>query len=146
MRDELWFYYTAIKYRGGWDYVGTYPHGEHISLPHLDKDQGAICLAVLRRDGFISLDAADTEGSVQTVPFTLRGSTLVVNVDALQGELRVEALQGNGRVVAQSEPLTGNLMSEPVKWAQGNLADLKGQTASLRFTLRKAQFYSYWLQ
>ena len=29
---------------------------------------------------------------------------------------------------------------------EGDIAQLKGQTVSLRFTLRNAQFYSYWLE
>ena len=101
---------------------------------------------MLRRDGFISLDAGEQAGTIQTKPFKLSGTKLHVNVDAPKGELRVEVLDGEGKVVAQSEPLSGDLLREPVKWAEGNIADLKGQTASLRFTLRNGQFYSYWLE
>ena len=77
---------------------------------------------------------------------TLPGSKLFVNVDAPKGNLRVEVLDGEDKVVAQSVPLSGDLLREPVKWTDGNIADLKGQTASLRFTLRNGQFYSYWLE
>ena len=42
----------------------------------------AICLAVLRRDGFISLDPTDTKDIIQTKPFTVSGYQLFVNVDA----------------------------------------------------------------
>ena len=113
---------------------------------HPDPDLGAVCLAVLRRDGFISLDATDAEGIVQTRPFAAPGSKLFVNVDAPKGELRAEVLNGAGKVVAQSEPLSGDLLRESVKWLQGDIADLKGRIASLRFTLRNGQFYSYWLE
>jgi len=37
-------------------------------------------------------------------------------------------------------------MRDPVKWAKGDIAALKGQTTSLRFTRDNAQFYSYWLE
>ena len=60
--DELWFYYTGLKYRNTWDYVGEYPDGEHIPVTGFDSDIGAINLAVLRRDGFISLNANHQEG------------------------------------------------------------------------------------
>ena len=146
MRDELWLYYTALKTRAGYEYVGTFPNGKHVPFPNLDKDQGAICQAVLRRDGFISLDAGKQEGTIQTEPFKLPGTKLFVNVDALKGDLRVELLNGDGKAVAKSEPLTGDLLREPVKWAEGDIADLKGRTASLRFTLSNGQFYSYWLE
>ena len=87
--DELWFYYTGIKYRGA-RHRPEYPHG-------FDLYQGAICLAVLRRDGFISLDADEEAGTVLTKPFSLLGQQLFVNVDAPQGELRTEVLDMLGR-------------------------------------------------
>ena len=142
--EELWFYYTGLKYRGG----RVLKEGKWVPGPGFkpDPDGGGICLAVLRRDGFISLDAGKQEGTIQTEPFKLPGSTLFVNVDAPKGNLRVEVLDGEDKVVAQSVPLSGDLLREPVKWAEGNIADLKDQTASLRFTLRNGQFYSYWLE
>ena len=145
-QDELWFYYNGTKYRAGWTYVGKFPNGKHVPIHGLDPDTGAICLAVLRRDGFFSLDAGETEGTVQTKPFKVSATRLFVNVNAFGGKLRVELLNADGGVVAQSEALTGDLPGERVKWLDGDLADLQDQTASLRFTLRNGQFYSYWLQ
>jgi hypothetical protein len=58
----------------------------------------------------------------------------------------VEMLDGAGKVVAQSEPLSGDLLHEPVTWAEGTIAKMKAQKVSLRFTLRGGQFYSYWLE
>ena len=130
--DELWFYYTGVKYRA--------------TPQDPDPDEGAICLAVMRRDGYVSLDAGEHAGTIQSEPFKLRGTKFFVNVDAVKGELRVEVINGEGKVVAQSEPLFGDLLREPVKWSEGDIAKLKGQTASLRFTLRNGQFYSYWLE
>jgi hypothetical protein len=130
--DELWFYYTSAKYRR--------------RPPRAEPDTGAISLAVLRRDGFISLDAGETEGTIQTKPFELPGSKLFVNIDTPKGELRVDVLDGTGKVVAQSEPLSGDLLCEPVTWAEGTIAKMKAQNVSLRFTLRDGQFYSYWLE
>jgi hypothetical protein len=128
--DELWFYYTGIKYRA--------------APKDADTNVGAVCLAVLRRDGFISLDATDTPGIVETQPFSIPGGKLKVNADVPNGELRVELLNGDGDVVLKSETLTGDLLRGPVKWAQGDLADLTSQTFSLRFTLTHGSLYSYW--
>ena len=111
-----------------------------------DIDTGAICLAVLRRDGFISLDAGEKQGSILTDPFELPGTKLLVNVDAPKGELRAEVLDEDGNVLARSEPLAGDLPRGLVKWAEGDIAELRGRTASLHFTLRNGQFYSYWLE
>ena len=110
----------------------------------------AVCLAVLRRDGFISLDAGESAGTVRTAPFELTGETLFVNVDALKGELRAEILDAASQVIAQSKPLHGDLQRERVEWTEERMgrdvASLKGRTVSLRFNLRAAQFYSYWLE
>ena len=136
--DELWFYYTGIRQyafissgaiRGYDDY---YPAA------------GAICLAVLRRDGFVSLDAGDSAGTLLTPPFTVPAGKLLVNFRGHKhGELRVEVLDENDEAVAASEPLTGDHVDGAITWASGDLADLKGKAASLRFTLRDGSLYAY---
>ena len=138
--DELWFYYTGIK-QYAFIAAGATP-GYDDYFP----DKGAVCLAVLRRDGFISLDAAKEKGTVLTDSFKLPGGKLFVNVDAFKGELRVEALDENGKVLAVSKPVKGDLRRGEVKWQKGGIADLKGKAVSLRFTLRNASLYSYWIE
>jgi len=133
--DELWFYYTGIK-----SYGGPPPSAA------TEQDTGAICLAVLRRDGFISLDAGEQEGVLLTHPFKLTGAKLFLNVDARKGEVRIEALDKDGKIVAVSSPLKGDLPRGEMKWEKGNLADLRGHQVSLRFVLRNASLYSYWLE
>ena len=130
--DELWFYYTGLQYR---------------SRPkEVKHNSGGICLAVLRRDGFISLDAGEQEGAVRTDPFKLPGTKLFVNVDTIKGELRVETLDRNGKVLAASAPMKGDLPREQVIWKTGNLAALNGKVVSMRFSLRNASLYSYWVE
>lgn len=111
---------------------------------NLDSDRGAICLAVLRRDGFISLDAGAEEGTLLTQPFKLTGSKLYVNADASKGTLQVEILDEQGRDIAISETLDGDRPRGELHWQQGNLTGLQGQVVSLRFTLRNAGLYAYW--
>jgi len=131
--DELWMYYT-----GGKMYGVVLDRPEH-------RLAGAICLAVLRRDGFISLDAGEESGMLLTKPFVLHGTQLSVNVDTLKGALELEVLDGEDESVAVSHPIVGDQPRGMVEWQSGDLADLQGQTVRLRFTLRKAQFYSFWL-
>jgi len=130
--DEIWFYYAGAK-----SYAYT-------SLSKTDH-QGAVCLAVLRRDGFISLDAGEKRGTILTKPFRVPGKKLFVNVDAPRGELRVEALDEAGKGVATSAPLKGDHRRAEVEWQAGDISDHHGKVVSLRFTLRNAQFYSYWI-
>ena len=129
--DELWFYYTGIKYR-------------EVGEPS-EPDRGAICLAVLRRDGFVSLDADSTGGDITTRPFTAPADRLFVNLQASRGQIRVHALDAAGDTIATSVPLTGDQTRAAVRWSGGSIEALKGKQVSLRFVLRDAQLYSYWL-
>ena len=152
-KDQLWFYYTACKAEPA-------------------PDSFAICLAILRRDGFVSLDAGRKVGTIITMGFTVPGEKLFVNVDASRkvsaamsgyggesveviknvkptskSELRVDVLGKSGEVLATSVPIKGDDHSRiEVKWQKGNIADLKGKLVSLRFKLNNARFYSYWLE
>ena len=156
--DQLWFYYTGLKYRGGHKWIGpdgpwttgdgTWCDGYWVECDDCqhDPDAGAICLAVLRRDGFVSLSAGKKGGEILTEPFKLKGKKLFVNVDALKGELRVALLGPKGKVLATSAPVEGDHPRGEVKWKKGSIAALKGKEAKLRFTLHNADFYSYWLQ
>ncbi|MBB75787.1 MAG: hypothetical protein CMJ75_14875 [Planctomycetaceae bacterium] len=143
--DELWFYYTGLKWRGSFTYEGTFPNGKMVRIPGKDRDGGAICLAVLRRDGFISLDAGDSPGMVDTRPFALTGSTLHLNVDAHDGEIQAMLLDASGRLLATAQPITGDHPQAEVTWQEGSPADHLGERVTLRLTLRGASLYSYWL-
>jgi hypothetical protein len=126
--------------------MGLKRYGGPFPASGVDRDQGAICLAVLRRDGFISLDAGDKEGTLLTKPFELTGGKLYANIDARKGELRVEALDKDGKVLAVSSPLEGDMPRGEVQWGQGKRADLQRHQVSFRFVLRNAKLYSYWLE
>jgi hypothetical protein len=143
--DDLWFYYTGLKWRSSFKYIGKYPNGEYESIVGRDRDGGAICLAVLRRDGFISLDAGEHEGHVITKPFAMSGGKLFVNANARDGELRAEIWNGQNEVVARSQNVGEDSIRKELQWDRGELASLKGQMVSLHFTLRNASLYSYWL-
>ncbi len=144
--DQLWFYYTGLKYRANFTYVGTYPTGKTVSIPGRDRDVGAVSLAVLRRDGFISLDAGEELGTLLTKPFVLSGSSLRVNADATSGTIEVTVLDGANQTVAASEPIIGDLPSASIQWKTGDLETNKGKTMSLRFSLRNARLYSFWFE
>ena len=142
--DELWFYYTGLKYRASFTYVGTYPDGKTVPMPGRDRDVGAICLAVLRRDGFVSMDAGEEQGMLLTKPMVLAGSALHLNADATAGDVSVTVLDGNDQIVAVSEPVSGNQPRALVRWKSGNLDSVQAKAVSLRFSLRKASLYSFW--
>ncbi len=144
--DELWFYYTGLKWRGSFTYVGKYPDGTYVPVRGKDRDGGAICLAVLRRDGFVSLDAGDISGTIETRPFRADADNLHVNADVFTGELRVEVLDQDGRMVAESEAVTGDQPRFAIRWQHGSLSEFMGKMVRLRFKVRSGSLYSYWVE
>ena len=138
--DELWFYYTGIKQ------YAFITSGSEKGYDDYHPDGGAVCLAVLRRDGFVSLDAGNQEGVLITSPFTLDGAELWVNVDARTGELRADLLDADGVPLATSASIGGDRPRARLEWTSGHPAGLRGRDLRLRFTLRGAKFYSYWFE
>lgn len=138
--DELWFYYTGIKH---YAFVTS---GNEPGYDDYYPDKGAICLAVLRRDGFVSLDAGEEPGTLLTKPFVLAGTTLHVNVDARAGELGVTVLGEDGQTVAVAEPVVGDQPRAALRWKSGDLDSVKDKTVSLRLSLHNALLYSFWAE
>jgi hypothetical protein len=137
---EIWFYYTGLKWR------------EPPSMEVATRDTGAICLAKLRLDGFVSLDAGETEGYVLTKPLVVEGKTLHVNLKAPNGELRAEVLDAEGEKtllgysLKECVPAKGDGLDMELKWkTRSDLSGLAGKSVRLRFALRKASLYAFWV-
>jgi len=126
--DELWFYYSGRSVR----------HDAEVS-------DGAIGLGVLRVDGFVSVDAGDAEGALTTRRLRLGAGRLCVNAD-VAGSLVVEVLGGDG-VQMTSEPVTGDSLRHAVRWRGGaDPAAVAGEPVRLRFRLRRARLYSFFVE
>lgn len=106
----------------------------------------SIGLAMLRRDGFASMDAPDKTGTLTTRPVLFKGEHLFVNMHAPDGELLIEALNESGDVIASSEPARGDSTKQLIKWKDApTLAKLSGKSVRFRFHLTKGQLYSFWV-
>ena len=131
--DELWFYYSGIDVR----------------YPPDGAFHGAIHLAKLRRDGFVSLDGESETAFVETRNLRLEGKHLFCNVDARAGELRAEFL-GRDLPAAfagvRSRPVQGDRLRAELVWEDRDLAALHGATVRMRFYLNKASLYSFWVE
>lgn len=135
--DELWIYYSGRSYRHPVEGQGREPN------------HGAIGLGKLRLDGFVSMDAGETEGVLVTRPLRFEDAGLFVNADASKGEVRVEVLDEDGR------PVTGYTKNDAValerdgtraraRWrSAADLSALRGRTIRLKFYLRRASLYSF---
>ena len=112
---------------------------------------GSTGLATLRRDGFVSHAAGSKGGTLTTRPLRFSGSHLFVNAAAAGGELRAEVLDAAGNPIAPFSrehcvPVSGDATQQAVTWGNdGNLERVAGQPVRLRFHLRSAALYAFWV-
>lgn len=156
---EVRMYYTGMKRRvpqhdrwldGSPRDASTLSDSERADW--LDDTHSAMCLAVLRRDGFVSLDAGEDGGRLLTEPVKLTGPEVFLNLDAPRGHARIEMLDADGNPLAglsgdEAATVTGNDIRQPVCWqATDRLNSLVGQTVRLRFHLLQCSLYAFWME
>lgn len=130
---RLWLYY------GGFDCTHAAPPPWH----------GSIGLATLRKDGFASLDAGATTGTILTKRLSGAAGPLRVNYRAeAGGSLRVEVLDANGKVIAgygrdECRALTGDSLDQAVTWTNRDKLPAGGPLIRLRFTMENASLFSF---
>ncbi|NOZ55563.1 MAG: glycoside hydrolase family 32 protein [Calditrichaeota bacterium] len=135
---EIWLYYATA----------AYTHGDYDVKE--DRYTGTITRAVLRRDGFVSVQAGIEPGEFTTPPIVYEGKRLFVNVrTSAGGHLRVALLDTSGAPVSrfslgECTPINGNWLAAEVKWKTGDLSKLAGTPVRLRFVLRDADLFSFW--
>jgi hypothetical protein len=133
---EIRLYYSA------WDG----PHGTSIG-------DTSTSYRTWRRDGFVSMDAGATPGTVVTKPIVLPGGELRVNVVGTdtRGYLKAEILE-NGvairgyRAADMTKSTREGAIQQTLHWSGGSLNALAGRTVQIKFTLRSSKFYSYWVK
>ncbi|MGA2116339.1 MAG: glycosyl hydrolase family 32 [Bryobacteraceae bacterium] len=138
VHDELRFYFGAFS--------GISPRLKG----HLYAG-GSTGLAILRRDGFASMDAGPELASLVTRPIVFSGRYLFVNAEAQAGQLTVELLGDDGRVMspftsANCRPVRGGGACQRVSWhGADDLSGLRRRPARLRFQLTNARLFSFWI-
>ena len=140
--NELWFYYLGVRHR-------SQPLTDVMNRKYLNNF--AMALAKLRVDGFVSLKGGIEWGSVLTKPLVVEGSELRVNVDSWRGRVKVEVLNADdgqsfpGYTFDESIPAMVDSIDEPVRWREkADLAELRGRTVRLRFSVLQAELYAFW--
>ena len=115
----------------------------------LDEKRGYGGLAIVRRDGLVSLDSDAPEGVVITKPFVCRGNQLLINADASRGRIRVELLDEMGVALPgfeedRSDPLHGDSVSQLVSWdGKSDLSSLEGRKIKLRLLMSHSKLFSF---
>jgi hypothetical protein len=136
--DQLVFPYTGTS--------GIAPNGKRGMYTG-----ASIGLATLRRDGFASMNAGKKPATLTTRPIKFSGEHLFVNLDAPQGELRVEVLTLDGKnygpfTAEKCVPLRGDSTRQRVTWrGVESLARASNKNVKLRFTLTNGSLYSFWI-
>jgi hypothetical protein len=108
-------------------------------------------LAKLRLDGFVSIDAGPKEGTLVTKPFSFSGDKLWLNLNTAQGSILTEVLDEHLRPVPgftkeDAVPVRADSLQQRVAWKSGNsLKSLSGRPMRLKFYLRNAALYSFWI-
>ena len=129
--DEVRLYYTGV----------TTTHGGF--MPEKKMTVGR---AAWRLDGWVSLDAADTPGTVETIPVSADGQYLSINVDAGKGELRAEVLDSSGMPVhgnrlSDCRVIADDAIRQSVQWEERSF--LPPGPVSIRFQFSNASLYSF---
>lgn len=140
--DELWFFYSA--YAGDPNRVGAtwYVNGTYAN--------GAVGLAKLRRDGFVSMRPRFPGAALLTRPVQFGGSRLFVNANTAGSLLRVEAVGADGKVVSgfgatDCLPFLGNSTCVEIRWRAAELGSLRGQPVRFRFQADRGDLYAFWV-
>jgi len=150
--DEIWVYHIACRHRGHRDLFA------HMDPAIYNDDfydpSTVICLARLRRDGFVSLDpVASAGGHLLTKPFEWAHGSLCVNADVRSGgEVVVEVVDAGslnpvpGWSAGDCQPLRGDRLAGEIRWRGSGSKPSSGNTpVRLRFHLCRASLYSFWL-
>ena len=136
--DELWYYYR----------------GATIDGPK-DTWQSATGIAILRRDGFASLNADHEGGIVITRPFVFEGRGMLhVNAQtSAGGSIRASVVDEDTAkpltdfTEDDSATFTGDSTCAPLRWRhRDSLAELKKRYVRLAFHLKNARLYSFWVE
>jgi len=136
---ELWIYYRSVPL---WS-------GERKGHDKISR----IGLAKLRRDGFVSLNAGSTPGTVVTRPLTFTGERLLVNAEIAEGGyLKAELRDVSGQAVppytmATCRPVTGDALRARVTWTgRETIERTAAMSLRLAFELKDAKLYSFWIE
>lgn len=102
-------------------------------------------LAILRRDGFVSMDAGADGGYLLSKPVVFDGKHLFVNATA--GLLSVSIIDSEGKVIRKSASLRNvDSTRQLVRWkGLKGLGSLAGQPVRFRFEMTSGQLYSFWV-
>ena len=145
LHDEIYIYYRADA-------------ALHRKEDLMKNPSGQLCLAKLRKDGFVSLDAP-TQGYMLTKPLLCPGGKLHINAKTQPGGfVRVAVRRGDGEQdgnwlqgwtfdEGDDFVFSGDSTDAMLRWETKKSFDsLKGQSIRLHVWMMKAALYSFWFE
>ncbi len=116
--------------------------------PHDTPDQlGSIGVAILRKEGFVSVRARTLDSYVLTRPLSWPGGHLAINAVAKGSlQVRVTDLQRatiDGFAFDDCVPFTGDSLRHKIRWREKVLSSLAGLQIQLEFKFRQADLFSF---
>ena len=140
--DRLLIYYT----------VRTGNYEEH----RFDRDPGSINVAFMRVDGFASIrtkSSGSEPGEWVTSELQVPSGTESLRVNAkVHGSMQVEILDPisgkpfNGLELARSVAVTGDKINFIMKWQDGAIDNVAGQSVRIRFVIVHGEIFSFSFQ
>ena len=133
MGDEVYLYYGGYKWGHKWNRTTD----RQIGLVKIDRNR------------YAARESGPDGGILRTPCVELRGNAMSLNVDAKDGEARVQVLDPDGRPLpgftfTDCKPVRGDSLDAPVQW-QRPLTAIEGRPARLEFSLRNARLYAFYL-
>lgn len=136
--DELWFYYYGAR------------SANRDKSAHWTFHSG---LARLRRDGFASLNAGENPGQLLTRPLSFTGRSLFINAEVAEGGwVRAAVLSREGQVLdgyrlEDAQPIATDTIRGRITWKGADeLSPPDNDHLRLRFELKNAKLYSFWIE
>lgn len=153
---EIWIYYNALRMPGNVEMYRRFNRCKELFRLGVEDrhfaDPGALCLAKLPPDRFVSIDG-DEIATVVTQPFHWRGEDLYLNANARWGEIYAEIQDAEtGKPLPnfwvpgeEPPPFTGDSLRAKYVWKHPH--DLVFERpVRLKFYLHQARLYAYWLE
>jgi hypothetical protein len=140
--DKLHFYYTAFQ--GDETNLNPNPwNGMYANA--------SMGLAVLRRDGFASMEAGNKEKILLTRNLEFTGKHLFVNIDNPDGSLAVELCHEDGSPISgfsRNDCITiaSNNTKQTVTWKNyESLESVNDKPLRIKFYLQNSKLYAFWI-
>ncbi len=146
-KDDLLIYYTGSSTSHGYYLSGR--GSENKPMTKSPPLPVSLNLAVLRLDGFASIEALYPPGILITKLLTFEGGRLIINADAEKGSMLVEFTDAEGNPIPgytkeDCVPFCRDEIRGEVRWSGGaGLDRLKGRPVHIVFYLKTARLYSF---